>query len=326
MSEKTSHNLFSLKIFLNANIHPLLSIKMGQRVALLGLNGAGKSTFIRDLIGESSLTPYQFYYSTHSNNNQQNYINLQPSNGLFKKMMGYQSDTMLALKDLSVLQYLQICAEFKNVSFLSIQPKIIHLSQLLNIKPLLHTQLIHLSKGNMQKIAILQVFLNQPQFLFFDEPCQSLDPVEQRRFNSILEKLKNFSLCLFSTHQIQDALDFSHSIILFHRSKIVYFYEKKEKSDFLLFSSLKKTDLNHYFKSFDLNHIHLGGGLIKLKNDSFSLRKHDIPFHQRVLNFKTKYIHFFEFCLLEEEALMPLLLLLDEQRWIPSIFSAKESI
>ncbi|MDQ7049546.1 MAG: ATP-binding cassette domain-containing protein [Enterobacterales bacterium] len=206
---------------------PRLTINSGRRVALLGLNGAGKTSLIKLLIGEfqspNSCIQYpQFEALKHSLSN---------TDLAFKQRLGYQSDTMLSLLDLTGDEYLKLCASLKQIDDKQLLEAMSLIEQNWQIQHLLHKKMRHLSKGNLQKLAIAQVFINQPDYLFFDEPCQSLDPLEQENFNQLLRSIEDFELCFFSTHNVDHALAVANDIILFHQFKMVFHFSLSSASE-----------------------------------------------------------------------------------------------
>ncbi|MGB0495172.1 MAG: ATP-binding cassette domain-containing protein [Kangiellaceae bacterium] len=282
-----------------------ITINQRKKVALLGLNGAGKSTFLRQLIGEINFPGTKVFYQENSVSEAQPNTKIKPESLEFKKRMGYQADTMLSLSNINVAQYLNLCAGLKGITNdqadTSIE-KITHDWQLENI---LNKPLENLSKGNMQKAAIAQVFINKPDFLFFDEPCQSLDPLEQELFMHNIANLDQFSICMFSTHNVNHALDVADDIILIHQSKIAYFYEENNSNNFLMFSFEPKQKITKILDEEDIVYQNLENGLYKLNNADASAIKSVIESNKSA----------FEFCLPEKEALMPLFRLLASNEW-----------
>ncbi len=194
-----------------------LTLNSGKKVALLGLNGAGKSTLIRLLVGEIAPTQGQLTYDL----NQQPYS---ATDLAFKQALGYQADTMLSIAELTGEAYLKLCGRLKSITKENLQQQIKRLAEQWQISDILARSLSSLSKGNLQKLAITQAFLGKPLWLFFDEPCQSLDPVEQARFNQNIARLENFEICLISTHNVEHALEFADQIILFHQGQLVHHF------------------------------------------------------------------------------------------------------
>ncbi len=79
-----------------------------------------------------------------------------------------------------------------------------------------------LSKGNQQKIQIIQAFLTDPDILILDEPFSGLDPVNSQLFKDIiLDLLKEEKLIVFSSHQMAYVEEFCDDIALIHDGSIV---------------------------------------------------------------------------------------------------------
>ncbi len=226
-----------------------LNIDQGKKIALLGLNGAGKSSLMRLLVGENKADSGEILYQENYLENipsksvlKNTQINLQPTDINFKRFLGYQADTMLAIDEMSSQQYLELCGHLKGLSPAVINERIKLISQQWELENILDKKMNELSKGNLQKLVISQVFINQPKWLFFDEPCQSLDPLEQERFNRNIKNLEDYNLCVFSTHNVKHAIDIADKIILYHQSKIIYIFDlEKENNRYLLM--IKNNDM-----------------------------------------------------------------------------------
>ena len=282
-----------------------LSISKGKKIALLGLNGAGKSSFIRLLVGESKPDSGQIIYKI---DNQNNTSNIPPQDLLFKKSLGYQSDTMLAISEMTGREYLSLCGRFKGLASKIIEQQIEVISSQWVIEDLLEQPMTALSKGNLQKLAIAQVFIADPDWLFFDEPCQSLDPLEQDRFNQNIKNLNDIRLCIFSTHNVSHALEVADEIILFHQAKIAYRFQIRrqqcqQESDYLLVSKEGNTDLCEFAFEFDLSMKRIGEHVYQIKCSRLE------PLEQLKNRLQQAQLSI-EFCLAEEQAVMPLFRLL----------------
>jgi len=206
---------------------PQLTIKSGHRVALLGLNGAGKTSLIKLLVGEIQSAEGCILYPQGESLTDA----LSSTELSFKQRLGYQADTMLSLLDLTAEDYLKLCASLKQIDEMQLSESLVLMDNDWKIQHLMHKKMRHLSKGNLQKLAIAQAFINQPDYLFFDEPCQSLDPLEQENFNRLLRAMDNFRLCLFSTHNVDHALAVADDIILFHQSQMIFHFALKAKTE-----------------------------------------------------------------------------------------------
>ena len=283
-----------------------LNLSRGKKIALLGLNGAGKSSFIRLLVGESKPDSGQITFKIDS-------LNLSPQNLRFKRFLGYQSDTMLAISEMTGREYLSLCGSFKRLDRKIIIKQISLISRQWAIEELLEQPMSALSKGNLQKLAIAQAFIGDPKWLFFDEPCQSLDPLEQDRFNQNIKYLADIQLCIFSTHNVNHALEVADEIILFHQAKIVYHFKiqsvenqgnkDSQKNDYLLVCKNANINICEFASTLDLSMRRIGQQVYQIQTtNTQSIEQLKQKLQQASVAI--------EFCLVEAQAMMPLFRLL----------------
>ena len=78
-----------------------------------------------------------------------------------------------------------------------------------------------LSKGNAQKIQIIQSVMNDPDILVFDEPFSGLDPVNVSKLKEIItDFIKKDKLVIFSSHQMPVVETFCEDINILEKGKI----------------------------------------------------------------------------------------------------------
>ena len=114
-----------------------------------------------------------------------------------------------------------------------------------------------LSKGNAQKIQIIQSVMNDPDILVFDEPFSGLDPVNVGKLKEIItEFIKKDKLVIFSSHQMPAVETFCEDINILEQGEIVLSgnldYIKKQLGHgkmILSVSNLEKEELLANLKS-----------------------------------------------------------------------------
>ncbi len=114
-----------------------------------------------------------------------------------------------------------------------------------------------LSKGNAQKIQIIQSVMNDPDILVFDEPFSGLDPVNVGKLKEIItEFIKKDKLVIFSSHQMPVVETFCEDINILEQGEIVLSgnldYIKKQLGHgkmILSVSNLEKEELLTNLKS-----------------------------------------------------------------------------
>ena len=114
-----------------------------------------------------------------------------------------------------------------------------------------------LSKGNAQKIQIIQSVMNDPDILVFDEPFSGLDPVNVGKLKEIItEFIKKDKLVIFSSHQMPVVETFCEDSNILEQGEIVLSgnldYIKKQLGHgkmILSVSNLEKEELLANLKS-----------------------------------------------------------------------------
>ena len=80
----------------------------------------------------------------------------------------------------------------------------------------------HLSRGNKQKIGLLQALMHKPKLVILDEPTSGLDPLIQHEFYEILDGLKaEGSTVFFSSHVLPEVQLVSDRVGIIRKGKLV---------------------------------------------------------------------------------------------------------
>ena len=173
-------------------------IHEGEIYGLMGPNGAGKTTTLRSM------------------------LNLISSDSGKTNILG-KNVNELSSKEISHISYLP--GEFEMYSNLTGKQYLTYISNLRNAKTnnihLLSDQLDldlnkkinALSKGNKQKIGIVQAFMNSPKLAILDEPTSGLDPLKQQEFQNIVkEQNKKGCSVLLSSHILNEIEDLCEKV------------------------------------------------------------------------------------------------------------------
>ncbi|BDZ49472.1 hypothetical protein GCM10025867_17130 [Frondihabitans sucicola] len=79
-----------------------------------------------------------------------------------------------------------------------------------------------LSKGNRQKLGIIQAFQHAPALLVLDEPTSGLDPLMQREFLALVREARDAgSTILLSSHQISEIQQAADEVVLLKDGEVV---------------------------------------------------------------------------------------------------------
>ena len=79
-----------------------------------------------------------------------------------------------------------------------------------------------LSKGNKQKVGVVQAFMHRPELLILDEPTSGLDPLLQREFlDLVLEARAQGSTVFMSSHVLSEVEDVADRVAIIRAGQIV---------------------------------------------------------------------------------------------------------
>ena len=184
----------------------------GQLVGLIGLNGAGKSTTINEIIG--LLTPYQGEILIDG-------LSLKSDRTAYRKKIGFIPETPSLYEELTLKEHIETVAMAygieQNLVFERVEPllKMFRLDQKLDWFP------VHFSKGMKQKVMIICAFVVDPSLFIVDEPFLGLDPLAISDLIQLLEaeKKKGKSI-LMSTHVLDSAEKMCDSFVILHKGQV----------------------------------------------------------------------------------------------------------
>lgn len=170
-----------------------LQVNPGEVYGFLGPNGAGKSTAIRTLL--NFLQPTAGTASIMG-------LNIVTDSVEIKKHVGYLSGEFSLYKELTGDQYLDY---MDSLQLANNKLRRQELTKMFDAQ--LNKPTSGLSKGNRQKLGLIQAFMHQPDVLLLDEPTSGLDPLMQEQFFKLVENTKKTGTALFiSSHNLSEVL------------------------------------------------------------------------------------------------------------------------
>lgn len=211
----------------NISIH----VKPGEIYGFLGLNGAGKTTAIRMLLGM-----------------------VKPSVGHFKLFgkdfntgktdwndVGYLVETPHAYPNLSVLDNLKIFARLRGLEFSAIEQVI----EKLQLGIYREKTAGKLSLGNQQRLGIAKALMHQPKLLILDEPINGLDPQGIVEVRELLKTLaQNGTTIFLSSHILSEISRLATRIGIIHEGKLIRELYAEELEKQLIHKLLIRTSQN----------------------------------------------------------------------------------
>ncbi|MBI4898049.1 MAG: ABC transporter ATP-binding protein [Actinobacteria bacterium] len=185
-----------------------LSVRRGEVFGLLGPNGAGKSTAIRLLLGlirpsagSGSVLGLDCWRARRAIHRR---VGVLPSDFAYEDM----------LTGREVIDF------FRRLRGLPADGRADELAERLRAD--LDRPLKQLSRGNHQKIGLIQALVHDPELLMLDEPTGGLDPLMQEEFLRIVEELRDDGrTVLLSSHNMAEVERACDRVAMIHQGGLL---------------------------------------------------------------------------------------------------------
>lgn len=186
-----------------------LELKNGEVFGFLGPNGAGKTTAIRTIMN--------FLRPSHG---QALVFGLDSVNqsGEIKALTGYLAGDFVLYGNLTGEQYLEFIANLRGCK--NVKKQITELA--IRLEADTKRKIATLSRGNMQKIALIAALLHDPQLLILDEPTTGLDPLVQNLFYELVkERVKTGKTVFMSSHILSEVQNICDRVAFMKEGRLI---------------------------------------------------------------------------------------------------------
>lgn len=195
-----------------------LEVGKGEIYALLGQNGAGKSTTINILLGLIKATSGDAFI---------NNISVKDHPQKIKKELAYIPETVLLYPNLTGIENLDFFSKIAGYNYTRSE-----LAAFLRHTGLQeaahHKTLGGYSKGMRQKVGIAIALAKDAKVLLLDEPTSGLDPIATAEFTEIIRQLgQEGRTILMATHDIFNAVSVASNIGIMKQGQLVQNLQSK---------------------------------------------------------------------------------------------------
>lgn len=194
-----------------------LEVKKGQKVAVMGANGSGKSTFFLCCTGIHKPQKGKLYLDGKEvKYNKKGLLDLRSKVGIVFQ------DPDNQLFSASVYQEISFGILNLGVSEEQAKKEVEEVIDYLEITPFRSKPTHALSGGQKKQVSIADILVMHPEIIILDEPAAALDPRHTTMVNRIVEQMtENGITVLMATHDVNYAYEWADEVILFHEGKVL---------------------------------------------------------------------------------------------------------
>ena len=178
----------------------------------IGPNGAGKTTTMKIVLGLLKGDAGQVRVCNK---------NVVYGNTRTNEYVGYLPDVPEFYGYMTPEEYLRFCGKITGMPDKDITCRSHELLELTGLKESRRKRIGGFSRGMKQRLGIAQALLNQPKLLICDEPTSALDPLGRIEILKILERVKEKTTVIFSTHILSDVERICSQVAILKEGKIV---------------------------------------------------------------------------------------------------------
>ena len=195
-----------------ANDNITLQLKKGEIHALLGENGAGKSTIMNILTGYLAPTSGEVKVAGFS---------LPEQAQQAKACVGYLPEQPPLYPEMTVQEYLDFVAELKGVKHAQRKQQVLAAARRTGLEEVLPRVIRSLSKGYRQRVGIAQALLGSPQLIILDEPTVGLDPAQVIEIRNLIRELGKAHTVILSSHILSEVQAVCQQVLILSKGRLV---------------------------------------------------------------------------------------------------------
>lgn len=214
-----------------------VNIKRGKKIAFMGANGAGKSTFFLALNGINRISSGNLYIDGEKLSYEK------------KKLLSIRKKIGIVFQDpdnqlfsASVKQEISFGALNIGMSEIEAKNEVEKIIDRLEIRSFKEKPTHSLSGGQKKQVSIADVLVMRPKIVILDEPFSALDPKHIGLVKKAIDMMvENNITVIISTHDVDFAYEWAEEIVLVHQGQVLRHTSTEEA--FFDTESLEKTNL-----------------------------------------------------------------------------------
>ncbi len=189
-----------------------LKIKKGELFALLGVNGAGKTTMIKMLSCIAKPTSGDAFLNGKSIVSQKAEV---------KSIIAVSPQETAVAPKLTVKENLELMAGVHGFSKEKTSEKTAELSRAFSLSEVMKKPAGKLSGGWQRRLSIAMALICEPEILFLDEPTLGLDVLARGDLWELIRSLKGKITIILTTHYMEEAQALSDRIGIMKGGRLI---------------------------------------------------------------------------------------------------------
>lgn len=188
------------------------TVKPGELTGLIGLNGAGKSTTIKHIIG--LMLPFSGQITI-------NETELRQAPGKYRQSFAFVPETPVLYEELTLREHIEVTMMAYQLPKEETMEKVNRYLKAFRLEDKLEWFPAYFSKGMKQKVMLVCAFMIDAPLYVIDEPFLGLDPLGIHTFLEIIkEKKAEGAGILMSTHVLSSAERECDNFVLLHEGEV----------------------------------------------------------------------------------------------------------
>ncbi|MBE6941320.1 MAG: ABC transporter ATP-binding protein [Ruminococcaceae bacterium] len=192
--------------------HLSLTVRKGELLSLLGVNGAGKTTVIKMLSCLTQPTSGDALLNGNS---------ICKDAAAVKTLIGVSPQETAVASGLTAYENLQLMCGAHGFSKEKQNAKIAELTELLGLAPVIRRKAGKLSGGWQRRLSIAMALISEPEILFLDEPTLGLDALARSDLWELIRSLKGKVTIILTTHYMEEAEALSDRVAIMKDGKLL---------------------------------------------------------------------------------------------------------
>ena len=171
-----------------------LDVAPGEVVGLIGPNGAGKTTLMSCLLAFLHVDGGEIAFDGLANDDLE-----------IRRRSGFVPERMNLGRRVTGWQFLRYMARLAGISRIEVHVRAAAMLERLGLTDAANKRLADYSRGMLQRIALCQALIHEPDFLFLDEPASGLDPNGVLLVRDLIaEQKQRGAAVLLNSHQLAE--------------------------------------------------------------------------------------------------------------------------